>query len=112
MDLVSSRRLWSASASGEPSSVLSGVSMFIAYLSTDEVNRDLAETLAAAGGDALCLLEPRDLPRSEDGAALVYDLDSLPPGLCASLVADLRAVPPARPVAVHSYALEDEDVKA
>jgi hypothetical protein len=87
-------------------------SMHIAYLSIDEVNRALAERLAAAGGDVLCVLEPRDPASLGNGAARVYDLDSLPPRLRASVLADLRAAPPPMPAAVHSYSLEDEDVEA
>jgi len=50
--------------------------MKIAYLSTDEVNQNLAENLAARCGASQDCLSPHDPPPNGQYDAVVYDLDS------------------------------------
>jgi hypothetical protein len=85
--------------------------MRIAYLTTDEVNQDLAVRLAGAQGVRLEVLWPRDAPPDGHFDAVVYDLDSLPPCLRQQILSDLAAASAPWPVAVHSYALSGEQVK-
>ena len=53
--------------------------MLCAYLSLDEVNQDLAATLAAGAGVELDALTFRDAAPAGQFDAALYDLDSLPP---------------------------------
>jgi len=77
--------------------------MRIAYLTTDEVNADLAIQFAARCGLALEPVDGRGLrPQEEQG--LVLDLDYLPVDRCGEVLTAARACPGIR-VAVHSYNL-------
>jgi hypothetical protein len=78
----------------------------IAYLSTDEVNRHLADRMAAACGVTLHALSPRDPPPDGRFDAVLYDPDSMPPACREEIIASILAGPPTRPVAVHSYNLD------
>jgi hypothetical protein len=80
----------------------------IAYLSDDEVNRDLATRLAAACGVALQLFSPKETPPDDLFDAVLYDLETMPPKRRAEIVAALLAAPSTRPVAIHAYNLDVE----
>jgi hypothetical protein len=86
--------------------------VLIAYLTVDEVNQELARGLTAACGIRLEVLWPRDGAPDGRFAAVVYDLDSLPPGGREAVLAALTAEPLPRPVVVHSYGLEDAQAEA
>jgi hypothetical protein len=58
------------------------------------------------------VLWPRDGAPDGRFAAVVYDLDSLPPGGREAVLAELTAGPLPRPVVVHSYGLEDAQAEA
>ena len=71
--------------------------MRIAYLTTDEVNQELALRLAAGQEAQLEVIWPRDEPPDGRFDAVIYDLDCLPPPLRQQLLTDLaggRAPPP------------------
>jgi hypothetical protein len=80
--------------------------MLIAYLTTDDVNQDLALRLAEDCGETLCPLPPREAP-DDSFDAVVYDLDFLPPSLRESVLAELSSGRPLRPAAVHGYNLDE-----
>jgi hypothetical protein len=86
--------------------------MLIAYLTTDEVNQHLAVNLAEECGETVCLVMPSDPPPDEDFDAVVYDWDYLPAPRQQVILAELLAGRPSRPVAVHSYNLEEDCAKA
>jgi hypothetical protein len=85
--------------------------MRIAYLTTDEVNKNLALRLAAQWDMSLHPLEPRDPPPDGDFDAVLYDWDHWPANQRPSALdgAQERA---ARPVALHSYSLERDQARA
>jgi hypothetical protein len=85
--------------------------MRIAYLTTDEVNQDLATQMAAECGVTLVPVTPQ--APSPDGQfdAVVYDLDYLPPDQRQQILTDLSSHPVGRRVAVHSYRLADEQTE-
>jgi hypothetical protein len=74
----------------------------VAYLTTDEVNRELALQLAAGLGVDLCVLSPGEPAGPESFAGVLYDLDYLPESRRQEILADLLA----GPVAVHGYNLD------
>jgi hypothetical protein len=75
----------------------------VAYRSTDDVNKAHAACLAVAWDLVLYPLGPaEELPVACE--ATIYDLDFLPRGTVAGLLAE---VPPG-PVAVHGYNLDEE----
>jgi hypothetical protein len=86
--------------------------MLVAYLSTDEVNSTLAAELARQQGIALRHLEPRDgLPGTEFDAVLCdWDYWHVPGR--AGLLADLSGGAAGRPVALHGYHVEPDQVEA
>jgi hypothetical protein len=79
--------------------------MRIAYLTTDEVNLDLARRMAAAHGLTLCLLTPKDLPPAEEFDAVLFDLDYSPVGQRPEVLAKALVSHPLRPMVVHGYNL-------
>jgi hypothetical protein len=81
--------------------------MRCAYLTLDEVNRDLAGNLAGALGMGLDILSLRDAAPDGQFDAIVYDLDFLPRDDRERVLARLRARRATEPVAVHSYHLSD-----
>jgi hypothetical protein len=86
--------------------------MRMAYLTTDEVNLDLAQTLAERADVCLVPLAPRDaLP---DGAcdAVLCDLDYLPAELREEILAAALAGRPGRPLALHGYNLDGQQTAA
>jgi hypothetical protein len=86
--------------------------MRIAYLTTDEVNQDLALRLAAGQRARLEVLWPRDEPPDGRFDAVVYDLDCLPACLRQEVLSKLAAASAPWPVAVHSYALTRKQFRA
>lgn len=86
--------------------------MLIAYLTTDEVNQHLALHMAEECGETVCLLTPSDPPPDEDFDAIVYDWDYLPVRRQQAILAELSAGRSRRPVAVHSYNLEEDCAEA
>jgi predicted dehydrogenase len=81
----------------------------LAYYGIDEVNQDLADSMTAACGATLVPLGLRDpLPNGQYNAVL-FDLDSLPPGPREEVLAALSAIPPHCPVGAHSFNLTDEN---
>ena len=86
--------------------------MFIAYLTLDEVNQDLAPRLAEACRATVHAWTPREaLPAGAVDAVLI-DLDSLPPQERQSILSGLLTRTAPYPVAVHSYNLEEGQVEA
>jgi hypothetical protein len=86
--------------------------MLVAYLSTDEVNLTLAAELAGKQGIALRHLEPRDgLPGAEFDAVLC-DWDYWHVTGRAGLLAALSGGAAGRPVALHSFHVEPDQVEA
>jgi hypothetical protein len=85
--------------------------MLCTYLSLDEVNRDLAMRLAAATGIWLELADLRD-EAPHRGAAMIFDLDSLPEDHRRAILTALLAGRWVGPVAVHGYGLSHRQVRA
>lgn len=86
--------------------------MLIAYLTTDEVNEQLALHMAEEIGQTLCSLAPGDAPPDEDFDAAVYDWDYLPVRQQQAIRAQLLAGQGVRPAAIHGYNLDDNFVEA
>jgi hypothetical protein len=86
--------------------------MRIAYFTTDEVNKDLAPRLAAEWNMILCPLEPWDAPADGSFDAVLYDWDHWPAELRPAALAAVSAGPTGRPVALHSYGLEEDRARA
>jgi hypothetical protein len=86
--------------------------MRIAYLTTDEVNKDLAIHLGAESGLTVCPLEPRDLPPDREVDAVLYDWDHWPADRRPKVRTHAPAGPVTHPVAVHSYGLEPHQARA
>jgi hypothetical protein len=86
--------------------------MRVAYITTDEVNQDLAARMAEACGATLDSLSPRDPPPDGQYQAVLFDLDFLPRDSGQVLLAQLLAHVPPRPVAVHSYRLGTQQAAA
>jgi hypothetical protein len=80
--------------------------MLIAYVSADEVNRDLATRMAATCGATLHLFSPKDTPPDSRFDAVLYDLESVPPGQREEIVTGLLYNASTRPVAAHAYELD------
>jgi hypothetical protein len=83
--------------------------MILAYLTHDEVNRDLAQHLADMLGVQLLPLFARDIAPLDAFDAIAYDLDSLTGDDRRLIVQALQRGRLFRPVAVHSYNLTPED---
>jgi hypothetical protein len=84
--------------------------MLIAYISSDEVNRDMASRMAAARETTLHSFFPECKPPDSRFGAVLYDLDSMPTWLRRRVVAELLTTTPSRPMAVHTYKLDGETV--
>jgi hypothetical protein len=82
------------------------MAMLIAYLTTDEVNEQLALQTAEECGETLCPLSPSDAPPDGDFDAVVYDWDYLPAQLQRAVLAELLAGNALCPAAVHGYNLD------
>jgi hypothetical protein len=86
--------------------------MMLAYLSHDEVNRDLAQQFAEAKGVLLCPLFARESASTGLSDAVLCDLDSLPSEERAGMLKALLGRSWMCPMAVHSYSLVRSEVKA
>ena len=86
--------------------------MRIAYLTTDEVNEQLAVDLANECGASLHVLSLRDSPPDGEFDAVLYDLDYFPTPQRQKLLSDLLAGPSPHRVALHSYNLEEYQIDA
>lgn len=86
--------------------------MLIAYVTTDEVNEQLALQMAEESGETLCPLSPCDAPPDEDFDAVVYDWDYLPAQLQHAILAKLLAGKAVWPAALHGYNIHEEAVSA
>lgn len=80
--------------------------MRIAYGTTDEMNAHLAEQMAAACGQTLYPLAPKDPPWYVACDAVLYDWDYWPVEQQQEALAELLADRLPRAVAVHGYNLE------
>jgi hypothetical protein len=85
--------------------------MRVAYLTTDEVNEQLAQQMAVACGVTLCPLAPKDAPPDGECDAVLYDWDYLPIEWQREVMAELLSSPLPHPVALHGYNLEDGQVE-
>jgi len=85
--------------------------MRIAYASTDEVNQDLAERMAAECGAVVCKLALGDPSPGGLFDAVLYNLDDVPGDERAELLEGLRRDKPAHPTAVHGYDITDEQAR-
>jgi hypothetical protein len=86
--------------------------MRIAYLTTDEVNPDLAGRWADTCGCEVIPLSPSDPLPDGDFDAAIFDLDFLLPPLRQKVLAILLSDPLHFPVAVHSYNLRRRQANA
>ena len=86
--------------------------MRVAYLTTDEVNEQLALQMADEHGVTLCPLAPKDAPPDGEYDAVLYDWDYLPVERQRQVMAELLAGPSLHMVALHSFNLEDGQVEA
>jgi hypothetical protein len=86
--------------------------MRIAYITSDEVNRDVALRLAKACGATLYSPALGDAPPDGQFNAILYDWDYLPPQRKHDLLEVLLAGPSPCPVALHSYSLDEVHGKA
>ncbi len=86
--------------------------MLIAYLTTDEVNQDLAARLAEACGMSLYLLTFQETPLEAPFDAVLYDWDYLPAPHIQRIQADVLAAPLPCPVAAHGYNLDERQASA
>jgi hypothetical protein len=77
-----------------------------AYLTTDEVNQDLALQMAEHCNATLHVLSPQDAPADGRFDAVLYDWDYLSRDQRSRVLAELRSGPLPCPVALHSYHLE------
>jgi hypothetical protein len=88
------------------------IAMLIAYVTTDEVNEQLALQMAEQSGQTVCSLSPSDPPPDEAFDAAVYDWDYLPTQRQQAIRAQLLAGHAVGPVALHGYSLDDDFVEA
>jgi hypothetical protein len=86
--------------------------MRIAYVTTDEVNHDLAERTASKCGAAVRKLLPNG--PAPDGVydAVLYNLDDMPRDEQLTLLEKLHQATPQRPTAVHGYDISEEQIRA
>jgi hypothetical protein len=85
--------------------------MRIAYLTTDEVNEALAREMARDCGIDLYPLAPKDGPPDTGYDAVLCDWDFWPAELRQELLAE-HVGPPDRPLAVHSYNLDETQAES
>ena len=85
--------------------------MRIAYVSTDEVNQDLATRIAAKFGVGVCKRLPKDRKPDDLCDAVLYNLDDVPSAERSALIEGFRCAKPDRPTAVHGYGITDEQAK-
>jgi hypothetical protein len=86
--------------------------VLIAYLTTDEVNADLARQMADRFDVSLHLLSPKDGSPDGEFDAVLYDWDHWPVGRQREVMAELLGGSLPHAVAVHGYNLEDAQAEA
>jgi hypothetical protein len=86
--------------------------VLIAYLTTDEVNQDLAQNLAESCGTTLYLLTFQETPLDGTFDAVLYDWDYLPRHQRRRIQDQLLRADLPCPVAVHGYTLGEGQRKA
>jgi hypothetical protein len=86
--------------------------MLVAYLTTDEVNLDLARRLAEACGATLYPLAFWESSLDGQLDAALYDWDFLPPSNRQEVLNGLHSGPLPCPVALHGYCLEEGQEEA
>jgi hypothetical protein len=86
--------------------------MRIAYLTTDEVNRELVARMAAECGAVACALEPKDPAPDGRYDAVLHNLDDLTREERAALLEGLGRGQADHPTAVHGYVLTAEQARA
>jgi hypothetical protein len=79
----------------------------LAYLTTDEVNEDTAVRMGAKQDAIVVPFYPRDTPPNEEYDAVLYDLDFLPTERRGKILNDLLSAPAGKPVALHSFNVDD-----
>ncbi len=90
----------------------SRTTMQVAYLTTDEINEDLALRMAEACDVALYAFSSRDAPANGSFDAVLYDWDCLPLPWRQQVLSELLSGPSSGWVVVHSYNLDEKHVKA
>ncbi len=85
--------------------------MRIAYVSTDEVNQDLAARVAAEFGAVISARLPNDPPPDGLFDAVLYNLDDVPRDERSALLEGFRSGKPVHPTAVHGYDISDEQLR-
>jgi hypothetical protein len=85
--------------------------MRIAYVSTDEVNQDLAARIAAKFGMGDCKWLPKDRNPHDLCDAVLDNLDDVPRAERPALIEGFRYAEPDRPTAVHGYDITDEQAR-
>jgi hypothetical protein len=86
--------------------------MRITYLTTDELNKELAAQAGKACGVDLDVSLPGPSQTPDPSATTLYDLDHLGAENSRAVLEGLLSGRSAAPVAVHSYNLQDEDIAA
>jgi hypothetical protein len=84
--------------------------MCIAYMTTDDVNQNLAALVGPECGASLVNWPGRDLPSGDGIEAVIYDLDHLDPQHREVVMKELLSRPSPTPAAVHSYNLTDQQM--
>jgi hypothetical protein len=88
--------------------------MRVAYLTTDEVNEQVAYALAGASGATVLLypLGPRDAVPADNFDAVVFDWDGLPGPCRREVLGRLLSSEGPRAVAIHGYSLGERQTRA
>jgi hypothetical protein len=81
---------------------------YIGYVTRDDVNAALAQQAVLPADVKVVNSDSEGGLPSAPLLGLVYDLDHLPPADRRRVVDQLSEAPPAQPVIVHSYDLDDE----
>jgi hypothetical protein len=85
--------------------------MRFAYLTRDEVNQDLAQAIAAEHGVELDVYARRDIIESREYDAVFCDLDSFPAEERDAILIAMADDRKDQPFALHSYNLEDRQLR-
>ena len=85
--------------------------MRITYVSTDEVNQDLADADRREVRRGICKRLPKDRKPDDLCDAILYNLDDVPRAERSALIERFRRGKPDRPTAVHGYDITDEQAR-
>jgi hypothetical protein len=83
--------------------------MLIAYVTTDEVNKDVATKLGSESGVTVCPLRLDEIGLVDRFDAMIYDLDFVPAPWRTAILSQLLARSAFALRAVHSYNLVEDD---